>query len=264
VIDASFTLISASSGRKMLEVSNLGAAIPYDGKPAQASLSIGSIAIANEPALTNIRAHLDWQTPVLSLKPLTTEAAGCQFIFAAKIAMLNGIPLQLEAAIPNQALASIRLPDDGHIEAATIAASARFRGLLLAPGSWQGEFVAESASLSARIAGHDTKFDRGNALAVLHGGTLSCLDARLIGDDLSLLGNATILADGQTAAILRLVAPPETLSTITSRTFPNSRQPPVFTPLATPQRTALDLEFSGQIDHLTLRLGREGPVISNQ
>ena len=149
------------------------------------------------------------------------------------------------------------------IAAGTIAASARFRGLLLAPGSWQGEFVAEATSLSARIAGHDAKFDRGNALAVLHGGTLSCLDARLIGDDLSLLGNATVLADGQIAAVLRLVAPPETLSAITSRAFSNCPQPPVLTLLATPQRAALDLELSGQISNLSLRLGREGPVISH-
>ena len=263
VIDASFTLISASSGKRLLDVTGLDAAIPYDGKPAQATLRLGSITVAHEPPLTDIRAHLDWQSPVLSIKPLTTEAGGCKFILAGKVAMLNGIPLQLEAMAPNQALASTPLPGDGHIAAGTIAASARFRGLLLAPGSWQGEFVAEATSLSARIAGHDAKFDRGNALAVLHGGTLSCLDARLIGDDLSLLGNATVLADGQIAAVLRLVAPPETLSAITSRAFSNCPQPPVLTLLATPQRAALDLELSGQISNLSLRLGREGPVISH-
>ena len=264
LIDASVTLMSASSGRKMLEVSDLGAAIPYDGKPAQATLHAGSLAVANEPALTDIRACLDWQAPVLSIKPLTTEACGLKFIIAAKVAMLNGIPLQFEAMVPNQPLASLLLPGDGHAEAASIAASARFRGLLLAPGSWLGEFVAETTSVSARIAGHDARFDRGNALAVLRGGTLSCLDARLIGDDLSLLGNATVLADGQTAAVLRLVAPPETLSAITIHALPNSQQPPAFTPLATPQRAALDLELSGQIGHLSLRLGRDGPVVSDQ
>ena len=264
VLDASFTLISASSGKIMLEVADLGAAIPYDGKPAQATLHIGSIAVANEPVLTDLRACLDWQSPVLSIKPLPTAACGLNFIFAAKAAMLNGIPLQLEAVIPNQALVPFPLPTDGHVEAGSIAAGARFRGLLLAPGSWQGEFIAETTSVSVRIAGHDARFDRGNVLTVLRGGTLSCLDARLIGDGLSLLGNATVLADGQVAAVLRLVAPAETLTAITNHAFPNSPQPPALTALATPQRTALDLEVSGSIGQLSLRLGREGPVINNQ
>ena len=264
VIDASFTLLSASSGRKILEISDLDAAIPYDGKPAQAALLIRAVRVANQAALTHLNTTLDWQAPVLSITPLTTAADGLNFILAAKVAMLNGIPLQLEAALPNQPLASIQFPGGSHAEAGSITASVRFRGLLRAPGSWQGEFIAESTTLSAHIAGHDVKFDRGDVLAVLRGATLSCLDARLIGDDLSLLGNATRLADGQTAAVLRLVAPHETLAAIASHAFPDGPQPPALTPLATPQRAALDLEVSGSIGQLSLRLGREGPVIGHQ
>lgn len=263
VIDASFTLMHASSGRKMLEMSGLEAAIPYDGKPAQTTLRIHSLAVADQAPLTDLAAVLDWQAPVLSLKPLTAEAGGLKCIIAAKVAMLHGIPLQVEAALPNQALAPVRFPDDGHAEAGSVAASARFRGLLLAPGSWQGELVAEATAISAHLAGHDAKFDRGGVFAVMRGATLACPDARLVGDDLSLLGNATVTADGQTAAVLRLVAPPETLTTIARHVFPNTPQAPALTPLASPQRAALDLEVSGSNGQLSLRLGREGPVISH-
>jgi len=87
---------------------------------------------------------------------------------------------------------------------------------------------------------------------------------RIIGDNLAFLGNATLLADGRLAAAIRMVAPPETATTISQYAFPNSQPPPPLTPLATPQRAALDLEAFGIIGRLSLRLGRDGPVISDQ
>ena len=96
---------------------------------------------------------------------------------------------------------------------------------------------------------------------MLGGGRLSCLDARLIGDDLSLLGNATLLADGRIAAALRMVTAPEIASTLTQHAFPNISPPPVLTPLSTPQRVAFDLDLSGNFDHLALQLGKDGPMV---
>ena len=132
--------------------------------------------------------------------------------------------------------------------------------MLLAPGTWQGGLVTEARAPAGSLAGHDAIFDHGSAIAVLRGGTLSCIDGRLIGDDLSLLGNATLLADGRAAAALRLVAPPETAAAIASSLFPNLPGPPHLTPLSTPQRSAFDLEAFGNIRQLSIRIGRDGPV----
>jgi hypothetical protein len=87
------------------------------------------------------------------------------------------------------------------------------------------------------------------------------VDARLIGDELSLLGNATLLADGRAAGAARLVAAPESVTGIVSRIFPHLAAPSL-TPLATPQRAAFDLEAFGNISQLFLRLGRDGPVVN--
>lgn len=259
--NASFTLLSASSGKPWLDVSSLHGAIPLSGNAAESLLRVGSLRIADSPVLTDLEAALDWRFPFLSLKPVETEIHGVKLTLAGKLALLSGLPLQLEAVAPKQKPAPVSLPADGRAEAEAIAANARFRGLLFAPGTWQGDLVAEALSPSARIAGHNAKFDRGSAVTVLRGGMLSCIDARLVGDDLSLLGNATLLADGRAAAVLRLVAPPENITAIVNRAFPGMPQAPAPTDLSTPQRSAFDVEAFGNLQQLFLRIGRDGPVM---
>jgi hypothetical protein len=259
--NASFTVLASSSGKKWLTVSGVSGALPISGRPAASSLHIDSIQFAGHDTLTDLNARLDWTSPLLSLSPLTTKVQGCTLVLAAKLALLTGLPLQLEAIVPRQELKPFPLPADGQASAQSISAQARFRGCLLDPGTWQGELVAETQGASARIAGHEASFDRGSTTILLGGGRLSCLDARLIGDDLSLLGNATLLADGRVAAALRMVTVPETAGTLTQRAFPNISPPPVLSPLSTPQRVAFDLDLSGNFDHLALQLGKDGPVV---
>lgn len=141
-----------------------------------------------------------------------------------------------------------------------MAASARFRGLLLAPQTWQGDWVAEAKEPAGKIGGQQAAFDRGSAIVVLRGGLLSCVDARLIGDELSFLGNATVLADGRVAAALRMVAPPANLEGIVNRFFQNQSGIPL-TPLSTAQRTAFDVQAFGNLQQTYLQVGKDGPVM---
>jgi hypothetical protein len=181
--------------------------------------------------------------------------------FAAKIARFSNFPVQFEVQLPRQPLGEISLPFNLKAHAESIAANARFRGLLLSPATWQGDLVADAVSPTLHAGDNEAKFDRGSTVTVLRGGILSCADARLIGDALSLLGNATILADGRLAGAGRLVAPPETVTSITGKLFPNITAGPSLTPLATPQRVAFDVEAFGNISQVFLRLGKEGPVV---
>ena len=84
----------------------------------------------------------------------------------------------------------------------------------------------------------------------------------MIGDDLSVLGNVSLLADGRGAGIARLVAAPESVAAIVSRVFPNIAGAPSLTPLATPQRAAFDLEAFGTVRQPFLRLGKDGPIVN--
>lgn len=259
--NASFAVVHAGSNRTLIEISKITGSVPIAGDPAQAALRIDSVSVLGNELIRNLAAQLNWTYPLLSLKPLETEIAGYKLILAGRIANFSGLPIQIDAQLPRQPLAAVRLPFDGQATAETIAANARFRGLLLAPGTWQGDLIAESLAPSIRVAARETKFDRGSAVTVLRGGVISCVDARLIGDELSLLGNATLLADGRAAGAVRLVAAPESATAIVSRIFPRLAAPSL-TPLATPQRAAFDLEAFGNISQLFLRLGKDGPIVN--
>lgn len=258
--NASFSLFSAASSKSLIDITGLSGSIPIAGSSAESTLIVHSIRAGGEELLSDLSSSLEWENPLLSLKPIETEIHGIKVTLAGKLGMLSGLPLQIEALLPRQALESISLPANNVASAEVIAANARFRGLLLAPGTWQGDFIAEAETPSGTIAGHEVKFDHGSAVTVLRGGLLSCVDARLIGDDLSFLGNGTLLADGRLAAAVRMVAQPDSLTAIAGRTF-KLPQGVSLTPLSTPQRAAFDLEAAGNISQIFLRLGREGPVV---
>jgi len=260
--NASVSIIHAGSGRTLLAISKTSGSIPISGNPAESSLHIGGISVFGHPGVAELTPKLDWTSPLLSLKPLDLSYGGYRFVFAAKIAGFSGLPLQIEAQLPSQPLASFALPFQGKAAAESIVANARFRGLLLAPGSWQGDLLAEAVAPTIRIGGHDAKFDKASMVSILRGGVLSCVDARMVGDDLSLLGNATVLADGRLAGAARVVATPESAAAIASRSFPLLQGAPSLTPLSTPQRAAFDVAAFGNISQIFLRLGKDGPVIN--
>lgn len=249
--NASFRLISASKHSDLIEVKGVNGDIPVSGSPARSKLRVAGIRIAGDETISGIDATLSWQAPILTLQPVETTSHGIKLTAAGQAALVKGLPVQAEIQAPAQALPPTALPADSRAEADLIASSARFRGFLLAPASWQGEWVAQSERIKFHAAGHDVGFDRGFMVTTLRGGVLSCNDARLLGDDLSLLGNATLIADGKLAGVLRVVAAPETAAAIGSRLIPN----PHLTPLSTPQRVAVDLHASGNLQQLRISQG---------
>ncbi len=259
--NASFTLLQAESKQMLLEISNIRGAIPISGNSAESQLTVGSISSLGQPVASLLKVELEWKSPQLSLKPLEINIGGYPFLIAAQLGSFSGLPLQIEAKLPLHKLAPLMIPFGGQVAAESITAATRFRGLLLAPATWQGDLVIDSTFPSLRIASHNAKFDRGNAVIVLRGGVLSCVDARLIGDEISLLGNATLLADGRLAGAARVVAAPGTVTSIASQASPLLKETPILTPLSTPQRSAFDLEASGTIHQIFLRLGKDGPIV---
>ncbi|GAA5115709.1 hypothetical protein JIN84_20050 [Luteolibacter yonseiensis] len=262
VRNASFALVRAGSDDALIEFAATTGSIPIAGDPAGSVLKIGSISAQGKPFAMDATAALAWTSPLLSLKPADMEVSGYKFQLGAQLALFSGLPLQIEAVLPPQALKPVDLPFDGQVTAEGVSANARFRGLLSAPSTWQGDLVAQSLYPTVRAAGQEAKFDRASLVTVLRGNVLSCMDARLTSDNLSVLGNATLLADGRLAGVARLVATPETATMIVNKVFPNHPGPPALTPLSTPQRSAFDLEAFGNISQIFLRLGQQGPIVN--
>ncbi len=246
VRNASLRIVSASGNKDLLEVSGIRGEVPVSGSPARSKLRITSLRVLDDETLSNMDADLDWRPPFLTLQPLETLVHGVKLSAAGQAALVRGLPLQVDVQVPAQPLALDPLPMNGRVEAASFASSARFRGFLLGPASWQGEWVARCEHVKVRAAEHEAGFDRGHLITTLRGGMLQCGDARLIGDDLSLLGNAAFIADGRLAAVLRIVAAPDAAASVGGRLFPNPR----LTPLSTPQRAAVDLHATGNLQQI--------------
>jgi hypothetical protein len=258
---ASFQLVSATTALPLLEIADLTSELPLSGDAANSTLGLASLKAHGRTILADFQAPLTWQAPVLSLKPVETTLDGIRCQVAGKLALLNGLPMQLEVQLPKQSPAPLALPGGAVATVAQLATSGRFRGLLLAPATWQGDCFAECAAVSANAGDLHASFDRGTCFIALRGAVLSCVDARLVGDELSLLGNATLFADGRAAGVVRLVAPPESALAIVKRLFPKSTQAPTLTPMATPQRAACDLAVFGTLTALQVQLGHDGPIV---
>ena len=261
--NGSFALVSAGLDTRIFELTGLGGVVPVAGSPALSKFHIGRVKSAGHVALSNLTLPLKWTSPFLVLENTATETNGIKLNFAARLAMLAGFPIQFNLVAPRQPLKSTAMPAGATAEAEIIVLEARMVGLLLSPVTLQADVVGETTKPTVKFGEQEATFDRGRAVVVLRNGNIGCLDARLIGDDLSVLGNATLLSDGRAAAVARFVAPPESSLKVVNHFLPGLRETPFITPLSTPQRAALDLELFGQVGQpFRLRLGQGGPVVN--
>ena len=259
--NASFALVFAASKTPLLETHGVNGAVPVGGKAADSSLTADAFDLIGRPTAKDLHLPLRWQFPALTVMPNDLKVGTLGAKFAAQLGMVTGLPLFIETVIPPQKPEHLDLGDGTSGEAAEVAASLRFHGNLVSPATWQADVIGNATRPVFRFQGRETRFDKGHFVTMLRGGTLSCVDARLIGDELSFLGNGTVLSNGKAAAVLRIVAPPETTMSIVHQFFPGLKAPPAFSSMSTPQRAALDIEAFGSIGDLQMRLGKNGPVV---
>ncbi len=258
--NASFTLLLAGTGTNVLESSGITGKVPVAGDPAKSTLTIGSLRSFGNALMESRKVELVWRSPKITVTPFEEKVGGFNTRFSCQLAMFPGIPLAFSAAAPDQAVESLALPGGAMLKSAGASADFRFRGNLLFPATWEAAFSTNASKPTITSDGQVTRFDQARSITFLRGGALSVMDARIIGDQLSMLGNATILSNGSTAGVLRIVAPPETTIGIVNRFFPGLQAPPAFSSMSTPQRAALDIEASGSLGDIQIRLGKNGPL----
>lgn len=257
VKSAAVLLQSASSGTVWLETSGVDAAVPLGGAPANGEVAAAVLTVAGRDILTNMRIPLHWRAPVLATEPGNLRVAGLDVRCAAQVAFQPGLPVYIAAELPRQALPATEGPGGVVAQAREVSLQARFLGGLLVPGSWQGDLLGNASGIGLRHPSRTLEFDTARCAAVIRGGMLACPDFRLLGEDLSLLGNGMLLADGRLAAVLRVAAPPDTAAALARHAFPGLANDPKPVPLSTPQRAALDLTLDGTLREPVLRLGGE-------
>ncbi len=242
--DAKVSVVSAMSKEPLYRISRINGGLPIGGKNSRSELFLDGISVLGNPIQDAIRIPIEWQSPVLGVGAFDTRILGIGCRLEAKIGLTPGFPFLIGGVLPKQDGREIVLSETTRAKLGSIVGQSHCEGFLLIPGSWQGKSMFQALSINAEYLGHKTFFSHGQGLVMLQRGVLRCLDARLVGDDVSLLGNGMALFDGRFAANLRIVAAPESLAVISMHTQTDS-SPPQLTPLSTPQRAALDMRTFG-------------------
>ncbi|MBC7979317.1 MAG: hypothetical protein H7Y36_02000 [Armatimonadetes bacterium] len=246
ISDARLKIVSTLTRSPLYQISKLDGKLPIGGKNAESSLTLRNIKSFGSLLAGKMKIPIEWKTPVLKFGALDGGFFGLDCVMEAQFALTPNIPFQISSAIPTQKDKEISFGELLHAKLGSVAAGGLLKGLLLIPGSWQGRFAAQSSDIASRYTDQEGRFEQGRALVIFQNGALSCVDARLTGESLSILGNATLISDGRAAANARIVGPPETLAAISKHTRPDDSAPKL-TFLSTPQRAALDLKIFGRL-----------------
>jgi hypothetical protein len=259
--NASLSLVLASASTSVLEISGVNGSIPVEGSPKNSELRLESIRSVGSELARDLKLPIEWKSPFITMHPAEISVAGLKTLTGGQLAMTTGFPAAFECNATEQSIPPVNLPGDTIFRPEQVSSVLRFQGYLAAPSTWQADLVATALKPVIITTKSETRFDRAQAVTLLRSGTLSCVDARMTGDQLSFLGNATVLSNGKAAGVLRIVAPPQTSMAIIRKLFPAATAPPAFSSMSTPQRSALDIEVSGSLGDLDIRLGKNGPLV---
>ncbi len=256
-------IVSAMAKSPLYEISNLEGAAPLGGRQITSEVVLNGVKFLGKPLVETMRIPLKWRSPVLEVGAFNGEILGMKCEAGASLALSGGIPFQINAVLPVQENQEISLGERLNAKLGSVVGRGVFQGQLAFPATWQGQWIAQTAGVDAHFGDQNARFDQGSALIVFRNGALSCIDARLVGEPLALIGNATLLSDGRAAANARVIAPPDTLVAISKFTEPNSAAP-ALTPLSTPQRSALDLQLFGKLGEFYFKPNpRAAPIPMN-
>ncbi len=239
-------IVSTTAREPLYQISKIDGAAPLGGRQTSSEAVLEGIRFLGKPLVDTMTIPLKWHSPVLEIGAFGGEAFGMECTAGASMAFSGGLPFRINAILPQQENREIGLSEKLNAKFASIAGQGVFQGQLAFPATWQGQWIAQATGIDTNYSDQHAHFDQGRALVVFRNGALSCIDARLVGEPLVIIGNATLLSDGRAAANGRIIAPPETLVAISKFTEPDSAAPSL-TPLSTPQRSALDLQLFGKL-----------------
>jgi hypothetical protein len=202
VINGRLTIFHAQSARTFLDATAIQATVPFEGKEAGGNFTVGRIVSFDNPLAENLQIPLQWKTPVLETPVLQFSFLGLPWETKAQVARVAGLGFQMVVVQKNAEWKNPNAP----FTVASIESIHRIGGYLLAPVTWNGESIAKANGLSAQWRNHRAEFFSARYRTILSHGVLQCTDVQALGDDMAVLGNGMVLADGRLAGIVRVTA----------------------------------------------------------
>jgi hypothetical protein len=207
-----FRLLHAGSGKEWIECKNIDVVLPFEGKEAQGSVSMTSLDIFDHHCGELVKIPLSWKSPLWETPELSFVIDGLHCDMKAQLGKVAGLPFNLTILQKNQTWAS----ESQIFRADEIEGLHRAAGYLLAPSTWNAQSISAAKNLSINVSERKKDFFIAVSSINMSGGVLQCADARALGDEVSLLGNGMLLADGRFAGILRIGASRQVAGSIES------------------------------------------------
>ncbi len=239
-----FRLLHAGSGKKLIECSLIDVVLPFEGIDATGSVSIESVYLLDRRCGEFLTIPLVWKSPLWETPVLSYVIDGLHCDKQAQLAKAPGLPFNLTMLQKEQSWASESLI----FQSPKIQGLQRAAGYLLAPSTWNAQSIFAAKDLSINVAGHREDFFIVSSRMSLSRGVLQMNDTRALGDDISLLGNGMLLADGRFVGILRMAASRQVAGSIESKmksVFPEL--PFALYPFINEDRKGMDLFAGGSV-----------------
>jgi hypothetical protein len=253
-------------GKGGLALKNVRGELPLAGEDRAGWLESAGVAFGGDMLTESLRTPVVWNRPFLIVPGASFVWAGLEVGFEAAV-RTRGIPrFRVEFGAPVASTEAVPVPVWSGLEwgAQTVRLSGRMDGVLSDLNSWEGRGLLEVADLNFKHKGRgeSRQFERGSVAMVMQRGVLRIVDARLLSEPLSFLGNAVMLPDGRLRGVMRVVADREHAEAITrivvGATLTGGWTRSWFEPLMTPDRQFRDLHVQGTFGEATVDVGRKG------
>lgn len=252
---------SAAGGGDWLAVAQIDAELPLRGEAADGVVAMKGIALAGWEAEA-LELPLRWEAPRISVSDWEPGELAVKLRVNAQCIAFGSMPFVIDCRLPEQAVdgQAAGLPLSPFAERAvgyaTLAGHLRIPSTIAGRGGIEAEEVVVPPGPASEEA---LEFDNCRLWWQASGGVARVIDARAVGDQISLLGNAALVADGRIGGVVRVVAPQDAVAGMREMLGGLIGEPPAgFRPLETPDRWFVDCTLSGTIGDELFQVG-DGP-----
>ena len=274
--NASLDLVSANREIQLFQLEGADLELPLLGEDAAGILKVGSLKIPRVPSVTDLQQTISWKRPYLQCENPKADMGGLTFSYRVQLGLGSqsrgglALPFLLDFVLPSQKVSEVQWLNEVALEAEADEVVGRFRcsGMLQSPVTWRANMLMLGSKIKVKEShgGRDISFDEVVVPAMFRRGTLQWSGLRLIGEDVSVMGNGRLSVRGGVLAVTRLVVSPE-VGQMVSRALDGAgfvrHGTRWWDDLETPDRKIRDLLVSGTLQEPMIDAGyqyRELPV----
>ncbi|MBT8036188.1 MAG: hypothetical protein KJO21_01470 [Verrucomicrobiae bacterium] len=215
--DASLRLVSASKNMEFIRLDRASLDLPVFGEDAKGVIKVEALKIPGFSEMTGLEQVIDWKRPYLEMKEEALDIGGLKLHFHGKLGVGKGVrgmfPFFCAVTADPQKINKVKWFERLALEVSSkkLAGRIHLAGSLPNPMSWRAEMLmhAEDVALKEEHGRHDVVFEEVALPAILRQGQVRWSGVRLIGEDVSILGNGQVSVRDGILSVTRLVVSPE-------------------------------------------------------